>query len=129
MTIPEKYKNEPTVSLGGVDWAVPPLSGRRIIRFGALATGLAKISADMPEHEMLKIYEAIYTGVAQGLEKADPMVGEGGFELWLDSYPIKFNEIIAALPVIAKQAGMELKAVKEAPTGEASAAPIVERSF
>jgi hypothetical protein len=115
--IPEKFKEEPRVTLGGVEWAIPPLSGRRIIKFGSLSTGIA-ISRAMGESEMMKIYEAVFQGVQQGLEK-DGL----SFDNWIDSYPITFDELLAALPVIGKQAGMD---VKLKPAGEAPAEPKVE---
>jgi hypothetical protein len=113
----DKFKDEPKVTLGKVEWAIPPLSGRRIIRFGSLANGIA-ITRGMAEADMMKIYEAVFLGVQQGLEK-DALT----FDQWLDDYPVTFEEMLAALPTIGKQAGMDI-AVK-AP-GEALAEPRVD---
>lgn len=115
MDINERYKDEPRVKLGGVEWAIPPLSGRRIIRFGDRALGVT-VRMGMTEPEMMKVYEAIYIGVSQGLEK-----DQLSFDDWLDNYSVTFEEILAALPIIGRQAGMEIKETK---TGEAEAKPV-----
>ena len=108
----------PTVSLGGKEWPIPPLSARRIIRFGALATSVVRISNQMPEADMLRIYEAIYVGVAQGFTNGNGMT----FDEWLDRYHVVFPEIIEALPIISRQAGMEFGKAEVA-LGEARAEP------
>lgn len=115
-------ESHPTVSLGGKDWEVPPLSARRIIKFGAMASSVANITNRMPESDMMTIYEAIFVGVSQGFKNGDAMT----FEKWLDEYHIVFDEIIAALPVISKQAGMQFER-KAAAAGETLAEPNVER--
>lgn len=112
--IPEKYKEEPRVTLGGREWAVPPLSARRIIRFGSLAASITDINARLPEPDMLRIYEAIYTGISQGID--EPLT----FDQFLDNYHIDFEEVLGALATVSRQAGMEMK-TKATASGEAKA--------
>lgn len=91
-----------TVSLGGKEWPIPELSGRRIIKFTTLASGIVMKSnpTQMAEVDFMRVYEAIYTGVQQGSP-------EVSFEQFLDDYPIKYEELLAAFPIVAKQAGMD----------------------
>lgn len=91
-----------TVRLGGKDWPIPELSGRRIIKFTTLASGIVikNNPAQMAEEDFLRVYEVIYTGVQQGTPDLT-------FEEFLDDYPIKYEELLAAFPTVAKQAGLE----------------------
>lgn len=91
-----------TVSLGGKDWPIPELSGRRIIKFTTLASGIVMKGnpAQMAEADFMRVYEVIYIGVQQGSPELT-------FEQFLDDYPVKYEELLAAFPIIAKQAGMD----------------------
>lgn len=99
-----------TVRLGGKDWTIPELSGRRIIKFTTLASGIVikNNPQQMAEVDFMRVYEVIYIGVQQGMPELT-------FEQFLDNYPIKYEELLAAFPTVAKQAGLETA------TGEAAA--------
>lgn len=107
----------PTVKLGGKDWPIPELSGRRIIKFTTLASGIVikNNPAQMAEADFLRVYEVIYTGVQQGSPELT-------FEQFLDDYSIKYEELLAAFPTVAKQAGLET-AAGEAAAGSLSKEP------
>lgn len=91
-----------TVSLGKKDWPIPELSGRRIIKFTTLASGIVMKGdpKQMTEEDFMRVYEVIYIGIQQGSPEVT-------FESFLDDYPIKYEELLAAFPIVAKQAGLD----------------------
>jgi hypothetical protein len=114
--IPDDKKDLPSVTLGGEDWAVAPMSARKIIRFGSIAMGLdlSKQSGDT----LASLYECCWLAISTVHKDVT-------LDNFLDDYHVTFDEGIASFEKIAKAAGMEFKAVKP---GEAKAPPSVENN-
>lgn len=114
--IPDRWKDKeetPRVTLGGHEFAVPPMTGRNIAQFSKLAIGL-KVGAGMTDGNIDENFEKLYRVVHIGLARAYPDLG---FDEFYD-LPIPPDDLEAAFMVVAKQAGLSLKAV---PAGEAVA--------
>lgn len=115
--IPDRWKDKdeaPRISLGGHEFAVPPMSGRNIAQFSKMAIGL-KVGAGMTDGNVDENFERLYRVVHFGLLRAYP-------DLEFDEFydlPVPPDDLEAAFMVVAKAAGLSLKAV---PVGEAQAA-------
>lgn len=110
--IPDDKKHLPTVTLGGEQWAVAPMSARKIIRFGALTMGL---DLGKPGGETLgAMFECAWLAVSTVHKDIK-------LESFLDNYHITFQEALAAFPEMSKAAGMEF-----GKKGEAQADPLAE---
>lgn len=112
------FPESPSINIGGKTFSVPPLAARSIVKFISIFGKVKKMDASqMEEAELLRLYEAVYLGVAA----ADPKVKFDDFMSW----PITFDEIGTALFAIAPMAGMtiEVKKPGDPPAGEAEAGP------
>lgn len=96
--IPENFGDAPRVTLAGKEWAVPPMSARKIIKFGGKIVGLNLGRLD--EDGLSAIYEA--THIALGT--AYPALT---FDAFLDM-PVTMDEILEAMPVLTTAAGMKM---------------------
>jgi hypothetical protein len=111
----------PKIRLGGCDWAVPELAAKQIMRLvpalGRLERlGRAKAGGfeTLTEEEIKWIYDVAFIA----LTRAYPDLARESF----DDLPIRIDEIVAAMPVIARQAGLKRRSEPEseaAPAGEA----------
>lgn len=119
--IPEEKKNLPKITLGGEEWAVAKMPARKIIRFGEIAIGL---DLKAPTGKTLgAMYECCWLAVSTVHKKTDE--GEDiTLDYFLDTYPVSFDEGLAAFDAIAHAAGMEFKTA----TGEAQADPSPENN-
>lgn len=104
------------LTLGGREWNVPELSARRIIAFSRLVLSLGRINVDtMSEVELEKLYDALLIGLQQG--KPDLTKDE------LMDLPIPIDKAMAAVNVVAKQAGLEFKTVPQPAAPESPSTP------
>lgn len=113
MAAPLDLTDAPKVSLGGKDWAIPELAVKQIMRLIPAMGRLQKIGATgfdaLAEEEVARIYDVAFIG----LSRAYPDLTRELF----DELPIKIHEIMAAIPTIARQAGLEFR--DASPMGEA----------
>lgn len=108
--IPENFGDAPRITLAGKEWAVPPLSARTIIKFGGKIMGLNLAKLD--ESGLKAIYEATHIVVGA-------VYKELTFDQFLDM-PVTMDEILEAMPVMTKAAGMKMTK-----PGEAEGAPLL----
>lgn len=108
--VPENFTNDLRITLAGKAWAIPPLSARRIIRFGGKIVGLNLNR--LSEDGLMTVYQAVHVA----LETAYP-------QLTLDQFldmPVTMDEVLEAMPVLMKASGMKMKKIEP---GEAEGAP------
>lgn len=111
-----RHSMDEKVTLGGVEFVVPPLSARRIIRFSKIVVGLGTLNTgSMSEEQMQSVYDALLIG----LQQAKP-------EMTIDDLmdmPVTMIAAIDAVKIVAKQAGLdfEQKAHPQQPAEEEAA--------
>ncbi len=87
-----------TVSLGGRDWIIAPLSLRQILAIADYVPKLSAIGADNLSGERIApLAEVLW----HGLRRAHPRLTRDEFF----DLPITIAELVAALPVVIEQAG------------------------
>lgn len=96
----------PHVRLAGRDWAIPDLAVKQIMRLVPALARLDELAREAggpgvvaSEEQIRRIYDVAYIA----LTRAYPELTREAF----DDLPIRIDEIVAALPVIARQAGLE----------------------
>lgn len=108
----------PKIELGGMDWAVPELAAKQIMRLVPALGRLERLGRvksggfeTLTEEEIKWIYDVAFIA----LSRAYPDLTRDSF----DDLPIKIDEIVTAIPVIARQAGLRRKSAAETnPAGE-----------
>jgi hypothetical protein len=110
----------PKIRLGGADWAVPELAAKQIMRLVPALGRLEQLGRvksggfeTLTEDEIKWIYDVAFIA----LTRAYPDLIREAF----DDLPITIDEIVTAIPTIARQAGLRRKtpnAPGAAPAGE-----------
>lgn len=104
----------PSITLGKKPWKVLELSTRQMIRIVPAMSRLDKIDFKIITEDQL---ETLYGIAFVAISRAQPQLTKDQF----DDLPITVQEMMAALPVIARQAGLEIPKDGDATSGEAPA--------
>lgn len=104
----------PTITLAGKPWPIPELAPRQL---RIVVPGLVRLQGLNTQSITADQMDAIFDVVLAAVRRAHPDTDREAFMDW----PISTAELLAALPVIATQAGMLSQGPeKDAAPGEAS---------
>lgn len=105
----------PKIMLGKKQWPVPEMAARQLIHLVPAMMRASKIAFDdLSEEDMRLLYDVTYIA----LTRAHPNLTREEFE----NLPVTFDQLVVAIPIIAKQAGMQMEVGPQATAGEAQAA-------
>lgn len=105
----------PQITLGKKLWRVPELAARQNMRIVPKIMAAQKTDFGSLTEDGIKIF---YDIGFIALTRANPELTREQF----DELPVGLNELLAALPIIARQAGMAVAEVATGGQGEAPAA-------